>query len=87
MSADGYYSNRYSLKPSWVSTIELSPAGGGNKGEVVQAPQKGKCPCNTAPRERVCVTATRGKNEATPEVIKKVPMCPATNLAVALPIP
>ena len=46
MSAEGHYANRNSLKPPWVSTIELTPAGGGNKGEVVQASYKGKCPCN-----------------------------------------
>ena len=41
MSAEGHYANRNSLKPPWVSTIELTPAGGGNKGEVVQASYKG----------------------------------------------
>ena len=43
MSAEGYYANRNSLKPPWVSIIELTPAGGGNKGEVIQASYKGKC--------------------------------------------
>ena len=43
MSAEGYYANRNSLKPPWVSTIELTSAGGGKKGEVVQGSYKGKC--------------------------------------------
>ena len=46
MSAEGYYANRNSPKPPWVSTIELTPAGGGKKGEVVQGSYKGKCSCN-----------------------------------------
>ena len=87
MSAEGYYANRNSPKPPWVSTIELTSAGGGKKGEVVQGSYKGKCSCNRPPRERVCVTAARNKDEATLEVMKKVPMCPAADLAVALPIP
>ena len=37
MSEEGYNANRNSLKPLWVSTIELTPAGGGKKGEVVLA--------------------------------------------------
>ena len=87
MSAEGYYANRNSLKPPWVSTIELTPAGGGKKGEVVQGSYKGKCSCNRPPRERVCVTATRDKDEATLELLKNVQKCPAANLTVALPIP
>ena len=66
------------------SSVDLTWAG---SSEVAQASYKGRCSCKKPPQVRVCVTATRDKNEATLEVIKKVPMCPAANLAVALLIP
>ena len=65
MSAQEPYENRYALVPAWVSSVELTWA---DSSEVYQASHKGKCPCKKAPQVRVCVTATRDKNEATLEV-------------------